>query len=42
MGREACEAVARFLLAHTSCRAVADPFCGLGTMLAVRRRCDES
>ena len=35
MGREACEAVARFLLAHTACRTVADPFCGLGTMLAV-------
>ena len=35
MGREACEAVARFLLAHTACRTVVDPFCGLGTMLAV-------
>ena len=35
MGREACDAVARFLLAHTACRTVADPFCGLGTMLAV-------
>jgi hypothetical protein len=35
MGREACEAVARFLLAHTRCRTVVDPFCGLGTMLAV-------
>lgn len=35
MGLEACHAVARFLLAHTACRAVADPFCGLGTMLAV-------
>jgi hypothetical protein len=35
MGREACEAVARFLLADTRCRAVVDPFCGLGTMLAV-------
>jgi hypothetical protein len=35
MGREPCEAVARFLLAHTPCRAVVDPFCGLGTMLAV-------
>ena len=35
MGREACEAVARFLTAQTSCRVVADPFCGLGTMLAV-------
>jgi len=35
MGREACDAVARFLLAHTPCRTVVDPFCGLGTMLAV-------
>jgi len=35
MGREACEAVVRFLLAHTGCRTVVDPFCGLGTMLAV-------
>ena len=35
MGREACEAVARFLLAHTACRTVVDPFCGVGTMLAV-------
>jgi hypothetical protein len=35
MGREACEAVAGFLLSHTGCRTVVDPFCGLGTMLAV-------
>lgn len=35
MGREACEAAAGFLLAHTRCRTVVDPFCGLGTMLAV-------
>ena len=35
MGREACEAVARFLLAHTRCRTVVDPFCGVGTLLAV-------
>jgi hypothetical protein len=35
MGREACETVATFLLAHTACRTVVDPFCGLGTMLAV-------
>jgi hypothetical protein len=34
MGREACEAVLRFLLAHTACRTVVDPFCGVGTMLA--------
>lgn len=38
MGREACDAVARFLLAHTACRTVADPFCGVGTMLAVANR----
>jgi len=31
----ACDAVARFLLAETPCRTVIDPFCGLGTMLAV-------
>jgi hypothetical protein len=35
MGRAACDAVADFLLAHTRCRTVVDPFCGLGTMLAV-------
>lgn len=35
MGREACDAAASFLLAHTACRSVADPFCGVGTMLAV-------
>jgi hypothetical protein len=34
MGTEACEATCRFLLAHTACRTVVDPFCGLGTMLA--------
>jgi hypothetical protein len=35
MGREPCDAVARFLLASTPCRTVVDPFCGVGTMLAV-------
>jgi len=35
MPREACEAVARFLLGRTRCRTVIDPFCGAGTMLAV-------
>lgn len=34
MGLEACEAVCRFLVAHTACRTVVDPFCGIGTMLA--------
>ncbi len=35
MGTAACHAVARFLLADTACRTVVDPFCGVGTMLAV-------
>ena len=35
MGVDACHAVARFLYAHTPCRIVVDPFCGVGTMLAV-------
>jgi len=35
MGADACAAVARFLLRHTRCRTVVDPFCGIGTMLAV-------
>jgi hypothetical protein len=35
MGADVCRAVAAFLLAHTACRTVVDPFCGHGTMLAV-------
>ena len=35
MGTAACDAVCTFLLAHTACRTVVDPFCGHGTMLAV-------
>jgi len=35
MGVEACAATCRFLLAETTARAVVDPFCGVGTMLAV-------
>jgi hypothetical protein len=35
MGTAACEAAVRFLLAETACRTVVDPFCGLGTLLAV-------
>jgi hypothetical protein len=35
MPTEACNAVAKFLRAHTSCKTVIDPFCGMGTMLAV-------
>jgi hypothetical protein len=35
MGVAACEATCAFLLAHTACRTVVDPFCGVGSMLAV-------
>ena len=35
MGTAACAAAARFLVADTACRTVVDPFCGVGTMLAV-------
>jgi hypothetical protein len=35
MGMDACDAIARFVLAHTACRTIVDPFCGVGTMLAV-------
>ena len=35
MGTAACEAAARFLVAETDARVVVDPFCGVGTMLAV-------
>jgi hypothetical protein len=35
MGREACEAIARFLQQFTATKTVVDPFCGVGTMLAV-------
>lgn len=38
MGVEACEAVAKFLVTHTKTRVVVDPFCGVGTMLAVANR----
>lgn len=34
MGAAACEAVVKFLVEHTACRTVVDPFCGVGTMLA--------
>ncbi|MBL9039934.1 MAG: SAM-dependent methyltransferase [Archangium sp.] len=34
MGAGACRAVTHFLQAHTACRTVVDPFCGVGTMLA--------
>lgn len=35
MGVEACSAVCRFLLKSTACTTVVDPFCGIGTLLAV-------
>jgi len=35
MGTEACHAAAAFLVKHTGCRTVVDPFCGVGTMLAI-------
>jgi hypothetical protein len=35
MGTRACAEACRFLLAHTACRSVVDPFCGIGTLLAV-------
>jgi hypothetical protein len=35
MGTAACEDVCEFLLRWTECRIVVDPFCGMGTMLAV-------
>lgn len=38
MGREACDAVARFLVRFTACRVVVDPCCGMGSMLAAANR----
>jgi hypothetical protein len=35
MGIAACQATCEFLLDHTRCRTVVDPFCGVGSMLAV-------
>lgn len=40
MGIAACEATAQFLIAHTPCRTVIDPFCGVGSMLAVANAYD--
>lgn len=42
MGLEACEAAVEFLLRQTDCRTVVDPFCGLGTVLAVANTRDLS
>jgi len=33
MGMAACEAAIGFIAAHTACRTVVDPFCGLGSAL---------
>jgi hypothetical protein len=38
MGLAACEATSQFLVQHTRCRTVVDPFCGVGSMLAVANR----
>lgn len=35
MGLEACDAIAKFLVKFTNTKTVVDPFCGVGTMLAV-------
>ena len=35
MGVEACQVACRFVLAHTAAKTIVDPFCGLGTALAV-------
>jgi hypothetical protein len=35
MGTRACAEICKFLLSHTSCRTVVDPFCGIGTLLAI-------
>jgi hypothetical protein len=35
MGIAACEATSQFLAEQTACRVVVDPFCGVGSMLAV-------
>jgi len=40
MGSRACEASCEFLLAHTACRVVVDPFCGRGTILAAANAYD--
>ncbi len=34
MGANACDAVIDFVLAHTACRTIVDPFCGQGSILA--------
>ncbi len=34
MGSAACEVAIRFVIAHTACRTIVDPFCGQGSILA--------
>lgn len=38
MGLNACELACRYVLSHTETRTIVDPFCGLGTVLAVANR----
>ena len=38
MGVDACEFACRYVLSHTSTRTIVDPFCGVGTVLAVANR----
>ncbi|MBK6919606.1 MAG: SAM-dependent methyltransferase [Deltaproteobacteria bacterium] len=38
MGTQACDRICEFLRSATACRTVVDPFCGVGTMLAVANR----
>lgn len=35
MGVKACELACRYVLSHTNTRTIVDPFCGVGTVLAV-------
>ena len=35
IGTRACELACRFIAEHTATRTVVDPFCGVGTVLAV-------
>lgn len=35
MGVKACELACRYVLSHTHTRTIVDPFCGVGTVLAV-------
>lgn len=35
MGGSACELACRYVMSHTTTRTIVDPFCGVGTVLAV-------